>query len=236
MSTESFGQGAYGGAGMVLTRALAENVAATWKESEAIRMAHFAGDYMLSGAIAFTQGRPNRSPNIYYERSFHQNDLHGTAQSLFKAGFRWITFHHWAWLFIFPGMDEVAQMKRVYELFGLLDSENVFQNYLLKQDATETLILTNGYCITRYSPPLTELEMYRMEYLPEGKGNRFNIDGWGPTHGPYRPERFEGKDKITWFLSSIEPRHAMADVYTMQFEVPDAKITNRKFSVDWVVQ
>lgn len=216
-----------------MTRPLAENVADSWVDSRFYRWDGAAGDVKMQAAVAFVQARPVRSTTMYTERAFHQNDIGGLADLVFRAGWRWITLHHLSsWLDIWPNMSKAAQARRVQLLADTLDGENIFQNYLLSTNETETVILTNGYCITTYSPPLKGYELYQLEAGAPGK---FRMGGWDPIHGPYRAAREEHKTKRTAWFSSITSAQPSRDSYTLTYEYKSPGGGMETWSIDWVV-
>lgn len=130
----------------------------------------------------------------------HQIDLKGFAGALFQSGQRWLTIHHLAWVDLFPRWlqrSDQYEIDLVEEISDKLDGENLFQNYLLSQNENESIILTTGYSITMYRPPLQSGHLgflERQEQEMTGPGDWHELEA---TQGPYRPVREEGKDKWT---------------------------------------
>lgn len=194
------GLSAYGGASIILSRQLVKDIAAVWEECRYMRDTAKDGDRKLQYAVAYVQGRPVRFGGMYHEPGLHQIDLRGFAGALFSSGQRWLTIHHLAWVDLFPTWLQRAdkyEIDLIEEVSDKLDGENLFQNYLLSQNENESIIMTNGYSITMYRPPLQSGHLGFLEQQEQqvtGPGDWHELEA---TQGPYRPLREEGKDKWT---------------------------------------
>lgn len=208
------GRGAWGGASIAVSRALAEQLSKNWEEC-AKRMDHtIFGDHKLDAAVAFLQGRSRQNPVIQLEQSLHQLDITGDLNGLIRAGSeRWLTLHHFSWHNLFPGnIDKWAQFSRLALASRYLSSQNLYRNILLDytlethEDGTTTgmaTVLTNGYAITEYFVPLARQDFE----LAELTWNEENGDH-SSALGPYREKLQEGRDKKTYYVIEIKSRQA----------------------------
>ncbi|CCG84537.1 protein of unknown function [Taphrina deformans PYCC 5710] len=237
------GLGPYGGASIALTHKLVEDMVEIWDECRPLRDSQQHGDHKLDYCYNYLQGTPLRSGASDQVMSLHQLDLSGLAGPYFQSGQQWLTVHHFGWFEMFPKSrsdpEEIALIKLASKT---LDGENIFQNYLLRHNVNETVILTTAYSLVTYRPPLEAKHLgllERLDHALTGKGTWHDLE---VGQGPYRPVREENKDKWTRYIQSITPRLSPHSTfskskvigYTMRFSREFGN-DNSTTEVDWLL-
>ena len=206
------GRGAWGGASVIVSRALAEQLSRDWEECQK-RFGHtIYGDHKLDAAVAYTQQRPRQNPDIRLEKSLHQLDLWGQIDGFLRGGAEvWLTLHHFGWFDIAPGVDKWDQFTRIALASRFLGSQNLFRNYLLDYSFVDhhngtvsgkATVLTNGYVVTEYYVPLPKEDLELMEMTWQDN----NVGDYHAALGPFRDVLKEGTEKKTYWLIEVKER------------------------------
>lgn len=237
------GLGPYGGASISVSLKMAEDLREVWDECKPIRDTQQYGDHKLDYCVNLLQGTPMRSGTNEHELGLHQMDMRGFAGAYFQSGLQWLTVHHFGWIEMFPQPRSDGEEVNLIKLASrTLDSENIFQNYLLRQNANETIILTTAYSLVIFRPPLERKHLGLLERQDQaitGKGTWHDLE---VGHGPYRPVREELKNKWTAYISNITPRYAGHSTfggskllgYTMHYMMQIPGMNDTKTEVDWL--
>lgn len=202
------GRGAWGGASIAVSRALARQLSERWSDCLAHeRMEHtIYGDHKLDACVAYLQGRTTQQPDMQIEYSLHQLDFFGSIDGILRSGIKWLTLHHFGWVNLFPYPDgpggTPAKTKKIANSAKVLGTGGLFRNYLLKHDDSGATILTNGYALTQFLTPLSrhELEMVERTY------EQHNPSDYEAAFGPTRDPKQEGTEKKTYFVTDVATR------------------------------
>ncbi|BGP14020.1 hypothetical protein JCM10213_005605 [Rhodosporidiobolus nylandii] len=189
---EAFGKIAYGGAGMILSRSLVRKMQSRIDECSS-RFAHiFGGDGLVSHCAALTLGVPLEQV-VEEVPALRQMDMKGDASGYLTAGTApFLTLHHWAgWLDLFPSRDGFSAIRLLSSAVQAVGGPNFLRRWVFDNGA---VAVTPGYAITVYRDALTPESLQRTEHTWEGHEPR----------RPAKPKLEEGKEKLTYYLTSVE--------------------------------
>ncbi|BGP51738.1 hypothetical protein JCM10450v2_007688 [Rhodotorula kratochvilovae] len=220
---EKFGNIAYGGGGIFISRALLEKlnrpgIVDTCLEKFRKR---WGGDAVLSDCVALVLNRTLANA-LTVEPTLHQIDLAGDASGLLQAGIRFTSLHHWrSWARLFPEWTDAGKKDRGEQVLLLgraaraVGGDNWARRYVFDEGR---VVVALGYSITTYAKPLSKEELGQIEhtwhaYLPSL---------------PHRPPQVEGTDKRTYYLSAVRQ---LDDEDIFRFEHKDRD--GRRVDVVW---
>ncbi|GAA5890290.1 hypothetical protein JCM6882_008785 [Rhodosporidiobolus microsporus] len=188
-----FGKIAYGGAGMMISRSLVGKMQQTLDVCVE-RFAHvFGGDGLISECAAFTRG-VGVNEVVSEVPGMRQMDMLGDVTGYLTAGTApFLTLHHWtSWLSLIPsisGADAISLLSRASSAIG---GPNLFRRWIFDDGA---VVLTLGYAVTLHREKLNAEALTKTEWT------------WD-QHEPRaatRPKLEEGEEKLTYYLTSVEP-------------------------------
>ncbi|KAH6697218.1 hypothetical protein F5X68DRAFT_266555 [Plectosphaerella plurivora] len=185
------GSHAYGGAGVFLSRALAEtiyNVRDTCNTRAKVRQSNSGygsqGDILLRLCID-----DNANVRLVPLRDLWQLDLVGDGSGFFEAGFKPHSVHHFKggwWFTAYP-----LESTKIAHTCG---EDCLFQRFI----TTDNFIISNGYSIAQY-PEGIDFNLDQVEHtfraISKDRGNNFDL-----VFGPQRPTLSRTGRKIAWEL------------------------------------
>ena len=217
----SIGYFAYGGAGIIFSSALAQQVSP-----------HFPRDCLEQGTV--TWGGDGRiaecvqrfsTTRLTYLRDLHQMDIVGDMSGIYESGFKPLTLHHWRGWANIP-MPKVALVAAVTGGRGLFQRWRFADNW----------VLTNGYSLVHYEQAAldgavksTEDGGREVEDGIDFSKTEFTWENGGPgdfehSLGPFR-RRLGVAEKASWlFIDAEEDESAVSQFYLRkegQAKVPE---------------
>lgn len=187
---------AYGGAGMVFSSALVEELAPNIPDCIATANVNWGGDGRLAECVTrYTRTR------LTYLRDLHQMDILGDQSGIYESGFKPLSLHHWR------GWADIP-MPKVAEIAALTGGRGLFQRWRF----SDGWVLTNGYSLVKYHSLAKKLD--EDEHIHIGEEDPSEIDfakmefTWNEGQmsgdfdhslGPFRP-RLGPDQKTAWFF------------------------------------
>ncbi|KAL9085324.1 MAG: hypothetical protein Q9159_004773 [Coniocarpon cinnabarinum] len=194
---------AYGGAGMVFSKGLVEELSPQMPECIKTASVEWGGDGRLAECVTrYTQTR------LTYLRDLHQMDIVGDQSGIYESGFKPLTLHHWrGWTNTSVPMPKVAQVA------ALTGGRGLFQRFRF----SDGYVLTNGFSLVKYqalAEQSTNPEAGGTVAASENTGaidftkTEFtwaNGQMWEFDHslGPFRPKHLPAEKKSWYFVDSI---------------------------------
>lgn len=188
---------AFGGAGVVLSMTLLEEVQPHWAECKQINR---PGDYRLASCIyAYTHTR------LTIEWGLHQTDLWDDIRGLLESGRDIITWHHWkSWN---RGLDPVL-LARAGAVCG---SECLLQRFLLDGPSSNTssiaqqaepgnFLFVHGLSLTLYPNPLPDFSKTEVTWKVWANSE------FSHSVGPMRPRIREGRPPLSRLRCALAPK------------------------------
>lgn len=125
---------AYGGAGMIFSAGLVQELAPHIPDCMATANVNWGGDGRLAECVMrYTRTR------LTYLRDLHQMDIVGDQSGIYESGFKPLSLHHWR------GWANIP-MPKVAEVAALTGGRGLFQRFRF----SDGYVLTNGYSLVRY--------------------------------------------------------------------------------------
>ncbi|KAK4052495.1 hypothetical protein OIV83_002297 [Microbotryomycetes sp. JL201] len=228
---DSFGRMAFGGAGMLVSQSLMNDMHGMYETCHTkfkhifggTRSEHHlavdtwlthrvvAGDEMVTRCAALAKGETKQTVTSE-EKGLHQFDIPGDTTGVLQSGIPFLNLHHYlggSWVHLFgygsyrSDMSQILLLKRVVSFLG---SDNMFKRYVFGDGKW---LFVNGYSITFFEQPLTRKMMNKMEHTWY-EGYRLSFDD-----RPAIPERHDPNNlpcKQTFYiddLTIISPRKAV---------------------------
>ena len=188
---------AYGGAGMVFSSALVEELAPHIPDCIKTANVNWGGDGRLAECVSkYTRTR------LTYLRDLHQMDIVGDQSGIYESGFKPLTLHHWR------GWADIP-MAKVAEVASLTGGRGLFQRFRF----SDGYVLTNGYSLVRYEAlsdsfsrqqrsnhgDEDSIDFSKMEFTWDN-GAMWEFDH---SLGPFR-DRLSSREKKSWmFVDSL---------------------------------
>lgn len=185
---------AYGGAGMIFSSALVQELAPSMPDCIATANVDWGGDGRLAECVTrYTRTR------LTYLRDLHQMDIVGDQSGIYESGFKPLTLHHWR------GWANIP-MHKVAQIAALTGGRGLFQRWRF----SDGWVLTNGYSLVKYT---ALAKSSRNEDKRDGKQDASDVDfakmeftfdngamnDFEHSLGPFRP-RMGPEEKISWFF------------------------------------
>ncbi|GAA5907505.1 hypothetical protein JCM8208_001397 [Rhodotorula glutinis] len=161
-----FGRMAFGGAGMLVSRAMMSAMYASWSECLERYRDLFGGDEMLTRCAATASGRTKQTVTTE-ERGLHQFDIPGDSTGVMQGGIPMLSLHHfmgggWVHLFAYGSLlADMAQISRVRAAADFLGGDNMFQRHVFGDGKW---LVTLGYSVTYFERALKPEDMALMEH------------------------------------------------------------------------
>ncbi|OAV96271.1 hypothetical protein PTTG_03476 [Puccinia triticina 1-1 BBBD Race 1] len=205
-----FGNMAFGGAGIIISRGLCKEMLKIHADCVEQTKNVFGGDEMYSLCAARAAGHGKTKETVVTQlTSLHQLDLPGDGTGFFQSGFPFLSLHHlWhGWTDAFAREHQTSFDR----------SDNALNHLLLLQQAAQILggdnfmrravyddgreLVTLGYTVTRFDVPLRREDMRTIEKTWSG-------DSDYPLRFPTRPRIIETDEtgtggKRTYYLAEI---------------------------------
>ncbi|KAH8921004.1 glycosyltransferase family 31 protein [Atractiella rhizophila] len=167
---ELFGKMAYGGAGMILSKALMDTMYLKYDECLSKFGDAFGGDQMISSCAALAIGK-SREDALTEELGMHQFDVKGGGQGIFQSGMPFLSMHHlaaWMWIGLMPWGHPIESALQQNILLGkaawFLGGDNMFRRWVF--DEGKTLVVM-GYAIVFYEKPVPRRDWDNVEWTWE---------------------------------------------------------------------
>ncbi|GAA6057799.1 hypothetical protein JCM3770_001046 [Rhodotorula araucariae] len=188
----TFGKIGFGGAGIVLSRALVRKMQ-PYVDECAERFAHiFGGDGLISHCAAWAREIPLEQL-VEEVPALRQMDIRGDATGYLTAGTApFLTLHHWAgWLDLIPGVDGLKAIQLFSDATSAIGGRNFLRRWVFDGGL---VVFTAGHSITFHREATSPEDLSRVEWT------------W-QHHEPRRASRqglHEFDDKLTYYLSAVE--------------------------------
>ncbi|GAA5968475.1 hypothetical protein JCM8115_006402 [Rhodotorula mucilaginosa] len=193
-----WGHIAYGGAGIILSRAVMDkmNAAGFWRTCLQKYGSAFGGDAMLTHCAADAMARDVKDA-LTLEETTHQLDIRGDGTGFFQSGFLFTSIHHWgSWFTLFPPWHEsgAGDLRNGVGLVGkaakAVGGDNWGRRYLFEAGR---VVVALGYSVTVEAKALKEEDAAKSEHT------------WWEfeTFHPIRPSHEEAKDKRTYYITAV---------------------------------
>lgn len=194
-----FGPIAYGGAGIIISRALMEKMQPLLRTCVKKFHEYTGGDMMISHCAALAKD-VNVKQVVEEFPGLSQMDMKGDSSGFLQSGnpFPFQTIHHWGnWLELIPGqggrghdqLDIIDLFKKGVDAIG---GHNMLRRFVFDEGS---VVWTSGYSVVVYETPLSEEDLEKVEMT------------WNEGTTPRKPSRSklkEGTEKVSYFISSIE--------------------------------
>ncbi|GAA5970082.1 hypothetical protein JCM11641_000260 [Rhodosporidiobolus odoratus] len=209
---ELFGKIAYGGAGMIMSRSLVRKMQSKLDDCSSRFKDTFGGDGLISKCAALAMDVPLEQA-VEEVPAMRQMDMRGDASGFLAGGIGpFLTLHHWAgWLSLFPTLDGISSIHLLTAAVDAVGGPNFLRRWVFDDGAVS---LALGYAITVYRDALSPEDLQKTERTWE-------------NHEPRRPSREkkeEGRDKLTYYLSSVE--RLTPDLALLRHTLAPASISN----------
>ncbi|PLW06943.1 hypothetical protein PCANC_10114 [Puccinia coronata f. sp. avenae] len=230
-ANKAFGNIAFGGAGIFLSRGLIQkmNEPGTFDSCVSLFGKEFGGDGMITKCAAMVMHRDVQQV-VTRETTLHQLDIRDEGHGIFQAGWRFTSIHHWRSWFQLQPRAHPYTLKNPATLASLLGSaaravgpENWVRRYVwgLPPPTTDggvsktpSVVLSLGYSITVHgagilkAPDLDQVEMtFALSKLTSST----------------RPALLETKQRRTYYLYDLRTAYAHADQNDLNLQ-PDVAI------------
>ncbi|GAA5859839.1 hypothetical protein JCM8547_004350 [Rhodosporidiobolus lusitaniae] len=193
-----WGHIAYGGAGIIVSRATLEkmNAPGVWQECLNKYGSAFGGDAMITHCAADVMGKEAKEALIV-DSTLHQLDIRGDGTGFFQSGFLITSLHHWgSWFDLFPPWHEsgAGDKRKGISLVGkaakAVGGDNWGRRYVFEEGK---VVVALGYSVTVEGRAVSEVELEKSEHT------------WWEfeTFHPIRPGQEEGVEKRTYYLTSV---------------------------------
>lgn len=193
-----WGHIAYGGAGIILSRAVMDkmNAAGFWRTCLQKYGSAFGGDAMLTHCAADAMARDVKDA-LTLEETMHQLDIRNDGTGFFQSGFLFTSIHHWgSWFTLFPPWHEsgAGDLRNGVGLVGkaakAVGGDNWGRRYLFEAGR---VVVALGYSVAIEAKALTEEDAAKSEHT------------WWEfeTFHPIRPNHEEAKDKRTYYITAV---------------------------------
>ncbi|KAM0790570.1 hypothetical protein ACM66B_004438 [Microbotryomycetes sp. NB124-2] len=208
---DSFGRMAFGGAGMVVSQSLMDDMNGLYDKCHSKFKHIFGGDEMVTRCAALAKGETKQTVTTE-EKGLHQFDIPGDTTGVLQSGIPFLNLHHYlggSWVHLFgygsyrSDMSQILLLKRIVEFLG---ADNMFKRYVFGDGHW---LFVNGYSITFFEQALTRRMMNKMEHTWY-EGYRLSFDD-----RPAVPERHDPNNvpcKQTFYIDDItilSPRKAV---------------------------
>ncbi|BGP38110.1 hypothetical protein JCM10450v2_002041 [Rhodotorula kratochvilovae] len=217
----AFGKIGFGGAGIVLSRALVRKMQ-PYVDECAHRFAHiFGGDGLISHCAAWARDIPLEQ-NVQEVPALRQMDMRGDATGYLTAGTApFLTLHHWAgWLDLIPGVDGLAAIQLLSAATSAVGGRNFLRRWVFDGGL---VVFTAGHSITFHREALAPEDLARVEWT------------W-QHHEPRRASRRglrEFDDKLTYYLSAVERLSPEVTLLRHTCSHPSVQAGLREIDVLW---
>ncbi|KAH9447546.1 hypothetical protein Pst134EB_021559 [Puccinia striiformis f. sp. tritici] len=230
-ANKAFGNIAFGGAGIFLSRGLIQqmNEPGTFDSCVSLFGKEFGGDGMITKCAAMVMHRDVQQV-VTRETTLHQLDIRDEGHGIFQAGWRFTSIHHWRSWFQLQPRAHPHTLKNPATLASLLGSaaravgpENWTRRYVWGLPPPDTnggvsktpsVVLSLGYSITVHgagilkSPDLDQVEMtFALSKLTSST----------------RPAFLETKQRRTYYLYDLHTGYSNADQTDLNLQ-PDVAI------------
>lgn len=191
-TVESFGRISFGGAGITLSRGLVRKMQSTLDRCAERFADVFGGDGIISNCAAFTRDMPLE--NLVEEiPSMRQMDIRGDATGYLTSGRApFMSLHHWAsWLTLIPDRKPLPSIALFSQAAAILGGPNFLRRFFFDSGSVEVVL---GYAVTLYREPLRNDDLGATEHSWDGH----------ESYLPLRRRKEPGREKLTYYISSIE--------------------------------
>ncbi|MBW0464638.1 hypothetical protein O181_004353 [Austropuccinia psidii MF-1] len=223
----AFGNIAFGGAGIFLSRGLMEkiNEPGAFESCVSLFEKEFGGDGMITKCAAMMMHREVQQV-VTKEPTLHQLDIRDEGHGIFQAGWRFTSIHHWKSWFQLQPRAHPHTLKNPSTLASLLGSaaravgpENWTRRYVWglpppsskeKVETTASVVLSLGYSITIHAPGVlktSDLDKVEMTFAL----NKITSET--------RPAFLETKQRRTYYLYDLQTGFSQPDDLNRQPDV-----------------
>lgn len=169
-SVKNWGYMAYGGAGVFLSKPLAQEMNPHLKECMDEATVDTGDGFLRDCIYTRTHAKLTQVPGL------HQHDTRGDMSGFFESGVRPLSVHHWrSWY--------EAPMPAMASVTGICGD-----CFLGRHRFAEDTLLANGYSITQYPEGLHKIDLDRMEGTWRNPGRDFDFS-YGPLRDRLSPEQ-----------------------------------------------
>ncbi|EFP89475.1 hypothetical protein PGT21_034851 [Puccinia graminis f. sp. tritici] len=218
---QQFGNMAFGGAGIIISRGLCKEMLKIHADCVEQTKDVFGGDEMYSLCAARAAGHGKTKETVVTQiSSLHQLDLPGDGTGFFQSGFPFLSLHHlWhGWTDAFAREHQTSfdrpdnalnHLLLLQQAARILGGDN-FMRRAIYDDGRE--LVTLGYTVTRFDVPLRREDMQTIEKTWSG-------DSDFPLRFPTRPRIIETDQsgtagKRTFYLCEIRFNKASPNVFS----------------------
>jgi len=230
-ANKAFGNIAFGGAGIFLSRGLIKkmNEPGAFDSCVSLFGKEFGGDGMITKCAAMVMHRDVQQV-VTQEKTLHQLDIRDEGHGIFQAGWRFTSIHHWRSWFQLQPRSHPYTLKNPATLASLLGSaaravgpDNWTRRYVwgLPGPAvnggvsnTPSVVLSLGYSITVHGAGIlksTDLDQVEMTFAL----SKLTSDT--------RPALLETKQRRTYYLYDLRTGYASSDQTDLNLQ-PDVAI------------
>ncbi|GAA5883396.1 hypothetical protein JCM16303_006732 [Sporobolomyces ruberrimus] len=191
-TVESFGKIGFGGAGVIISRGLVRKMQSTLDRCAERFSDVFGGDGIMSNCAAFTRNIPLEDL-VEVIPAMRQMDIRGDATGYLSSGRTpFMSLHHWSsWLDLIPSRDPLSSITLFSRAAAFLGGPNFLRRFVFDSGSIEVIL---GYAVTVYREPLKEEDLGATEHSWDGH----------ESYLPLRRRLEQGKEKLTYYISSIE--------------------------------
>ncbi|KAA1112852.1 hypothetical protein PGT21_012685 [Puccinia graminis f. sp. tritici] len=230
-ANKAFGNIAFGGAGIFLSRGLIQqmNEPGTFDSCVSLFGKEFGGDGMITKCAAMVMHRDVQQV-VTRETTLHQLDIRDEGHGIFQAGWRFTSIHHWRSWFQLQPRAHPYTLKNPATLASLLGSaaravgpENWTRRYVWGLpppdqnggvSKTPSVVLSLGYSITVHGAGIlksTDLDQVEMTFA------------LSKLTSSTRPALLETKQRRTYYLYDLKTGYSNADQTDLNLQ-PDVAI------------
>ncbi|WAQ88096.1 hypothetical protein PtA15_9A221 [Puccinia triticina] len=230
-ANKAFGNIAFGGAGIFLSRGLIQqmNEPGTFDSCVSLFGKEFGGDGMITKCAAMVMHRDVQQV-VTRETTLHQLDIRDEGHGIFQAGWRFTSIHHWRSWFQLQPRAHPHTLKNPATLASLLGSaaravgpENWTRRYVWGLpppdqnggvSKTPSVVLSLGYSITVHGAGIlktADLDQVEMTFA------------LSKLTSSTRPALLETKQRRTYYLYDLRTGYSNADQTNLNLQ-PDIAI------------
>ncbi|GAA5868492.1 hypothetical protein JCM3774_005396 [Rhodotorula dairenensis] len=218
---EYFGRIAFGGAGIVISRALLEKMQARVDECTIRFKDVVGGDGMISNCAALCRDYP-LSEIVEEIPGLRQMDIQGDATGYLTDGSApFLSLHHWtSWLQLIPGVPDLEAIGLLSSAASALGGPNLLRRWVFDGGA---VTWSAGYAVTVHRSALTVEQLRQVEWTWNDHAPR----------KPARPRLTEGVDKVTYYIADVKEVEPRVYLFRHTCSDPTAAQVVREIDILW---
>ncbi|TKA54472.1 hypothetical protein B0A53_03165 [Rhodotorula sp. CCFEE 5036] len=218
---EYFGPIAFGGGGIIISRALLEKMQARVDECAVRFRDVIGGDGMISNCAALCRDYP-LSKIVEEVPGLRQMDIQGDATGYLTDGSApFLSLHHWtSWLQLMPGVPGLEAISLLSSAASVLGGPNFLRRWVFDGGL---ITWSAGYAVTIHRSALTAEELRQIEWT------------WN-EHEPRKParaRRAEGIDKLTYYIAEVKELGPGMYLFRHTCNDPAARKVVREIDIVW---